>query len=38
VLGSRHRLVADGGPVATLRLLDRVTTTTDVLAATYQPT
>jgi hypothetical protein len=38
VLGSRHRLVAVGGPLATLRLVDSVTTTTGVLAATYQPT
>jgi hypothetical protein len=27
VLGSRRRLFADGGPLATLRLLDRMTTT-----------
>jgi hypothetical protein len=26
-----------GGPLATLRLLDSVTTTTGVMAATYQP-
>jgi hypothetical protein len=38
VLGSRHRLVADGGRLATLRPVDSVTTTTGVLAATYQPT
>ena len=38
VLGSGRRLVADGGPLATLRLVDSVTTTTGVLAATYQPT
>ena len=36
--GIGRRLVADGGPVAALRLLDSVTTTTGVLAATYQPT
>jgi hypothetical protein len=38
VLGSGRRLVADGGPLATLRLVDSVTTTTGVLVATYQPT
>jgi hypothetical protein len=37
VLGSRRRLFADGGPLATLRPVDNVTTT-GVLAATYQPT
>ena len=38
VLGSGRRLVADPGPLATLRLLDRATTTTGVLVATSQPT
>jgi hypothetical protein len=38
VLGSGRRLVADGGPVATLRLLDNVATTTGVPVTTYQPT
>jgi hypothetical protein len=38
VLGSGRRLVADGGPVATLRLLESVTTTTGVPVTTYQPT
>jgi len=38
VLGSGPRLFADGGPVATLRLLDSVTATTSVMVATYQPT
>jgi hypothetical protein len=38
VPGSGRRLFADGGPVARLRLLDSVTTTTGVLVATYQPT
>ena len=37
VLGSGRCLLADGGPVATLRLLDNVTATTGVLVATYQP-
>jgi hypothetical protein len=38
VLGSGRRLVADPGPLATPRLLDRATTTTGVLVATSQPT
>jgi hypothetical protein len=38
MLGSGRGLVADGGPLATLRLLDNVATTTGVLVATYQPT
>jgi hypothetical protein len=38
VLGSGRRLVADGGPVATLRLLDNVATTTGVPVTTDQPT
>jgi dihydrofolate reductase len=37
VLGSGRRLFPDGGPAATLRLLDSVTTTTGVIIATYQP-
>jgi len=36
--GIETSLVADGGLLATLRLVDSVTTTTGVLAATYQPT
>jgi dihydrofolate reductase len=36
VLGSGRRLFPDGGPSATLRLLDTKTTTTGVLVATYQ--
>ncbi len=35
VLGSGHRLFADGAP-ATLRLASSVTTTTGVIIATYQ--
>jgi dihydrofolate reductase len=38
VLGSGRRLFPDGGPFATLRLVDSVTTTTGVVIATYQPT
>jgi hypothetical protein len=38
VLGSGRRLFTDGGPLATFRLVDSVTTTTGVLVATYQPT
>jgi dihydrofolate reductase len=38
VLGSWRRLFPDGSPFATLRLVDTVKTTTDVLIATYQPT
>jgi dihydrofolate reductase len=37
VLGSGRRLFPDGGPAATLRLIDSVTTTTGVIIATYQP-
>jgi dihydrofolate reductase len=36
VLGSGRRLFPDGGPPATLRLADTVTTTTGVVIATYQ--
>ena len=38
VLGSGRRLFPDGGPAATLRLVDSVPTTTGVIIATYQPT
>ena len=37
VLGS-GRVFADGGPLAALRLVDSVTTTTGVPVATYQRT
>jgi dihydrofolate reductase len=37
VLGSGRRLFTDGGPSATLRLVDTKTTTTGVVIATYQP-
>jgi dihydrofolate reductase len=37
VLGSGRRLFPDGSPLATLRLVDSVTTTTGVVIATYQP-
>jgi dihydrofolate reductase len=37
VLGSGRRLFTDGGPSATLRLVDTKTTTTGVIIATYQP-
>ena len=37
VLGSGRRLFSDGGPPATLRLVDNKTTTTGVVIATYQP-
>jgi|SRR5215213_9623911 len=37
VLGSGHRLFPDGGPFATLRLVDSVTTTTGVVIVTYEP-
>jgi dihydrofolate reductase len=37
VLGSGRRLFPDGGPAATLRLVDSVTTSTGVVIATYQP-
>jgi dihydrofolate reductase len=36
VLGSGRRLFPDGGPVATLRLVDATTTTTGVVIATYR--
>jgi dihydrofolate reductase len=37
VLGSGRRLFPDGGPAATLRLVDATPTTTGVIIATYQP-
>ena len=37
VLGSGRRLFPDGGPAATLRLVDSVPTTTGVIIATYRP-
>jgi dihydrofolate reductase len=37
VLGSGRRLFPDGGPAATLRLVDSVPSTTGVIIATYQP-
>ena len=37
LLGSGRHLFADGGPFATLRLVDNKTTTTGVVIATYQP-
>lgn len=37
VLGSGRRLFPDGGPGATLRLVDSVPTTTGVIIATYRP-
>jgi dihydrofolate reductase len=37
VLGSGRRLFPDGGPIAALTLVDSVTTTTDVVIATYRP-
>jgi hypothetical protein len=37
-VGSGRHLVADGGLLATLQLLDTKPATTGVLAATYQPT
>ncbi|MDQ4108827.1 MAG: dihydrofolate reductase family protein [Actinomycetota bacterium] len=37
VLGSRRRLFTDGGPSASLRLVDTKTTTTGVVIATYEP-
>ncbi len=36
VLGSGRRLFPDDGPVAELRLVDSVTTTTGVMIATYE--
>jgi dihydrofolate reductase len=37
VLGTGRRLFADGGPPASLRLVDSTVSTTGVLIATYQP-
>jgi dihydrofolate reductase len=37
VLGSGRRLFSEGGPSATLRLVDTKTTTTGVMITTYQP-
>jgi dihydrofolate reductase len=37
VLGSGRRLFPDGGPFATLRMIDSKTTTSGVVIATYQP-
>jgi dihydrofolate reductase len=37
VLGPERRLFADGGPPASLRLVDCTVSTTGVLIATYQP-
>ncbi|HKQ01766.1 MAG TPA: dihydrofolate reductase family protein [Actinomycetes bacterium] len=37
VLGSGRRLFGDGGPAATLRLVDATPTTTGVIIATYRP-
>ena len=37
VLGSGRRLFADGGPPASLRLIDSTVSTTGVLIATYHP-
>jgi dihydrofolate reductase len=37
VLGSGRRLFSDGGPAATLRLVDATPTTTGVIIATYRP-
>ena len=37
VLGSGRRLFCDGGPAATLRLVDATPTTTGVIIATYRP-
>jgi dihydrofolate reductase len=37
VLGTGNRLFGDGGPPATLRLVDTKNTTTGVIIATYQP-
>lgn len=36
VLGSGRRLFVDGGPSASLRLVDSITTTTGVIIATYR--
>ena len=37
VLGSGRRLFPEGAPIAALRLVDSVTTSTGVVIATYQP-
>ena len=37
VLGAGRRLFADGGPPASLRLVDSTVSTTGILIATYQP-
>jgi dihydrofolate reductase len=37
VLGTGRRLFTDGGPSASLRLVDSTTSTTGVLIATYEP-
>jgi dihydrofolate reductase len=37
VLGSGRRLFTDGGALASLRLVDAITTTTGVIIATYRP-
>ncbi|HEX5825190.1 MAG TPA: dihydrofolate reductase family protein [Candidatus Limnocylindrales bacterium] len=37
ILGSGRRLFADGGPLATFKLVDSQTTTTGVVIATYHP-
>jgi dihydrofolate reductase len=37
VLGTGRRMFADGGPPASLRLVDSTVSTTGVLIATYQP-
>ena len=37
VLGSGRRLFPDGGPSASLRLVDAKPTTTGVIIATYRP-
>jgi len=38
VLGSGRRLFREGSPLASLRLVDSVTTTTGVVITTYEPT
>jgi hypothetical protein len=37
VLGAGRRLFGDGGPPASLRLVDSTVSTTGVVIATYQP-
>jgi dihydrofolate reductase len=37
VLGTGRRLFADGGPPASLRLVDSASTTKGIVIATYQP-